>query len=624
VLGMHRGGTSAVTRVINLLGLRVGETAALMPPRPSNPTGFWEVSRLKALNNRLLEFLGADWTCAPPALSGWAQFRELEPLRERARRTFREVHPTSPWVWKDPRNCITLRFWIEVLQVRPVAVVVQRNPLEVCRSLHARDGFSFSLALGLWERYMRGALALAEGLPTLVVRYADLVSRPAETYTAMGAFISGAGLDAPAPAAESAVEEFVSERQRHAVVDPAEPLRHPDLSHAQRELFSTLEALVGEHQTLAAPSLPAESAWTEHLLAERRGARRALRQAQATARAGQPGARTGPPWRQPELAAPRQRTVLFFRHYRRFSGGHLNVWNYFNHVRASPAHRPSIAFTPRSVWTADNPWAADPTGVTSVADAPRPDVLFLEGLDWQLLEGLWDPHRPPAPVINLIQNVKHARPDNVRHQFLRYPAIRICVSQDVAEAIAATGHVNGPTFTIPSGIDLEGLPEPLPVAGRDVDVLVAALKRPSLGRALAKRLERRDRTVELLVDQISRPGFLAAMRRSAVVVFLGREMEGLPLPTLEAMALGSVLVCPPSPGLRHHCRHGGNCVLAGDCEDALAAAVEDVLRRDLAARSALAANARATALRHGLGPERAAFLDLLDNVDDLWTSASAG
>jgi len=40
ILGMHRSGTSALTRVLNLLGMELGQP--LLPPHPTNETGFWE------------------------------------------------------------------------------------------------------------------------------------------------------------------------------------------------------------------------------------------------------------------------------------------------------------------------------------------------------------------------------------------------------------------------------------------------------------------------------------------------------------------------------------------------------------------------------------------------------
>ena len=40
VLGMHRSGTSALTRIFSLLGADLPKN--LMPPSPANKTGYWE------------------------------------------------------------------------------------------------------------------------------------------------------------------------------------------------------------------------------------------------------------------------------------------------------------------------------------------------------------------------------------------------------------------------------------------------------------------------------------------------------------------------------------------------------------------------------------------------------
>ena len=42
VLGMHRAGTSAVTRLINMMGAYLGPNNLLMPASSDNPKGYWE------------------------------------------------------------------------------------------------------------------------------------------------------------------------------------------------------------------------------------------------------------------------------------------------------------------------------------------------------------------------------------------------------------------------------------------------------------------------------------------------------------------------------------------------------------------------------------------------------
>jgi hypothetical protein len=50
VLGMHRSGTSALTRGLSTLGVGLGDT--LHPAGSDNPTGFWEDRDIIAFNNK--------------------------------------------------------------------------------------------------------------------------------------------------------------------------------------------------------------------------------------------------------------------------------------------------------------------------------------------------------------------------------------------------------------------------------------------------------------------------------------------------------------------------------------------------------------------------------------------
>src|SRR5918997_4950514 len=172
------------------------------------------------------------------------------------------------------------------------------------------------------------------------------------------------------------------------------------------------------------------------------------------------------------------RTVLFYRNYRKFHGGHLKVWDYFSHVLASPEFTPRIEFGPRSSWDHTNPWWNAREYVVDSAPSVHPDVFFVAGRDWFRMD-----QHPEAgaeiPVVNLVQHVRHADPKSNRYQFLSRKAIRICVSEEVTQALRETDLTEGPLITIPIGLDLESLPPPSGAA-RNIDVLIVALKQPGL------------------------------------------------------------------------------------------------------------------------------------------------
>ena len=59
VLGMHRTGTSALTRVLNLLGAELGSD--LLAAQPDNETGIWEHRPIMEIHERILGALDSDW-----------------------------------------------------------------------------------------------------------------------------------------------------------------------------------------------------------------------------------------------------------------------------------------------------------------------------------------------------------------------------------------------------------------------------------------------------------------------------------------------------------------------------------------------------------------------------------
>jgi hypothetical protein len=268
---MHRSGTSATTRLVNLLGPAV--PLDLVPPSAKNPTGYWESMSLVAFNERILWAVGSDMRCPLELEPGWEQDARLEQLRSAASTTVRDAFPRRPWVWKDPRLCLTLAFWRGVLaDVEPVVVLVNRNPLEIDASAVRTGNYAGKIfGFALWERYLRQALAQVAGLPVRITGYSKVLSEPLHWCEATRDFLARRGVDVHEPA-EDEVAGFLDD---------------PDVTPAQRALFVALEELEDtEHESFRPPALPPEAAGTEALLAKRRRdlARSAGRTSQIAAR----------------------------------------------------------------------------------------------------------------------------------------------------------------------------------------------------------------------------------------------------------------------------------------------------------------------------------------------------
>lgn len=220
-----------------------------------NPAGHWESRSLTLLNDRLLSQMGYTWWHPPPSGSGYSAAASRIVTSPRAAADhFDGLHPTSPWVWKDPRNCVTLPFWRQALD-RPMAgILVIRNPVDVATSLQLRNSLPVPFGIALWARYMRLLLEHAGGLPLLVARYDDMVQNPTGWSDTVRRFLVDLGV-AVGPGGQGEIEQFVDPRYRHSHQG------HSDISGCSPDVTAVFEALdrrVGAHQSFVGPELPAE------------------------------------------------------------------------------------------------------------------------------------------------------------------------------------------------------------------------------------------------------------------------------------------------------------------------------------------------------------------------------
>ena len=64
IAGMHRSGTSALTRLINLFG--AGLASDLLPAKSDNVKGFWESRRIVDIHDAFLHAVGSAWDDVAP------------------------------------------------------------------------------------------------------------------------------------------------------------------------------------------------------------------------------------------------------------------------------------------------------------------------------------------------------------------------------------------------------------------------------------------------------------------------------------------------------------------------------------------------------------------------------
>jgi len=258
---MHRSGTSAATRLVNLLGLHTCLPDDLLGPMRGNPTGLWESDSLVQRNDELLDRLGRAWWCPPAADTlARAEARGTLPDPVEAGAAFRAVHPDAPWVWKDPRAALVLPYWRRAIGAPVAAIVMLRDPVAVATSLLRRDQFPIELGVALWERYNRLLAAGAAGLPLWLSTYDDLVEDPVSWSAAARSFLAGLQLPVTATVPTGAVGEYVRAELRHATADGERTTRDfPSAATVHRSLLGC----TGVHASFTPPALGDESTWVE-------------------------------------------------------------------------------------------------------------------------------------------------------------------------------------------------------------------------------------------------------------------------------------------------------------------------------------------------------------------------
>jgi len=210
VTGMHRSGTSAVARVLDLLGVDFGDRADLLGGLHDNPEGFWESLPIVRLDEALLWRAGGSWDDPPWLDDGWESEPALDDARTTAERLVdRAFVSGSVAGWKDPRTSLVLPFWRTVVSVDRT-VLVLRDPREVARSVAVRNRFGPERAAYLWLRYT--VAAWRADSTRVVVSYDDLLRDPWATTR----YLAGA-LELPTPddAVEAGVGEAVRAELRH-------------------------------------------------------------------------------------------------------------------------------------------------------------------------------------------------------------------------------------------------------------------------------------------------------------------------------------------------------------------------------------------------------------------------
>jgi len=232
VVGMHRSGTSAITRGLLALGVDLGDN--LMPAAPGvNEKGFYEDMEINRLNIELLNAFGSDWDALSILPEALFHRENLAPFKLRAVELLRTKMGRQPFAFKDPRIGRLLPFWRSVfrrLDVEPIYIVAIRHPMSVALSLQMRDGFDTEKSHYLWLEHILPAILETSDAARVIVDFDLLMADPNAQLQRLAQRLS-LPFDPHANAIEEYINEFLDNNLRHTAfefedlrIDPSVPV----------------------------------------------------------------------------------------------------------------------------------------------------------------------------------------------------------------------------------------------------------------------------------------------------------------------------------------------------------------------------------------------------------------
>jgi len=223
VLGMHRSGTSICSHVLSALGVDMTDKVAgpgQESPGPDNPAGHWERWEIVNFHDRILEaynqgFFSPFHDFALP-VAWWADPQVVAVRREIA--GFLENRMGAGYFgFKDPRTVRLLPMWWQILnelKLAPKILYCLRNPAQVARSLHRRDGFSIEAGEYRWLCYNVDFFRYTKSTDFCTIEYESWFDDPSVNLNKLRSFLDLPEIESPDDM-EATISQLIDDQLRH-------------------------------------------------------------------------------------------------------------------------------------------------------------------------------------------------------------------------------------------------------------------------------------------------------------------------------------------------------------------------------------------------------------------------
>ncbi|SHO57573.1 Hyaluronan synthase [Vibrio quintilis] len=250
VLGMHRSGTSALTKALNVLGVSLSEN--LMPEGEFNPKGHWEDLDIVAINEQLLSHLGLMWFTPVQPEIDFTDPVVVRLLEQAVDLVSRRIQTYALWGFKDPRTPFLLPFWKEVFRLGDVKadyIFIHRNPLDISRSLNKRNNFSHRHAYLLWLYHTAAQLSILKDESVFWLTFEQLITEPYQMLEALTSFLSITGI--AQEVIDDYCEQFIDRSLNHSMTQTEALQNDPEAFYPVVGFHQLLERLARQELSLA-------------------------------------------------------------------------------------------------------------------------------------------------------------------------------------------------------------------------------------------------------------------------------------------------------------------------------------------------------------------------------------
>lgn len=186
VLGMHRSGTSILSKLLIKLGVNMGDVDSI--GNISNIDGHNEDYEMLTINEQLLASLERTWK-EPP------EQNMINQIEENIIKIYKDYVSRKKGLWgvKEPRLSL-FAFQIDKVVKNPKYIYMTRNENDVAESLHVRNGILKNEAKILKKKYDTSITnflnSKIEGVDYLCISYEELILTPEKVLKTLCDFLS--------------------------------------------------------------------------------------------------------------------------------------------------------------------------------------------------------------------------------------------------------------------------------------------------------------------------------------------------------------------------------------------------------------------------------------------------